>query len=67
MKMSEVRELTDKDLRERIVDLKSTLTQLRINHAVSPLDNPLQINLLRKDIARLITELKQRELTKTTN
>jgi len=67
MKMSEVRELTDKDLRERIVDLKSTLTQLKINHAVSPLDNPLQINLLKKDIARLITELKQRELTKTTN
>jgi len=65
--MSEVRELTDKDLRERIVDLKSTLTQLKINHAVSPLDNPLQINLLKKDIARLITELKQRELTKTTN
>ena len=48
MKMSEVRELNDKDLRERIQDLKSTLTQLRINHAVSPLDNPMQINLLKK-------------------
>ncbi|NLK16659.1 MAG: 50S ribosomal protein L29 [Bacteroidales bacterium] len=67
MKMSEVRELNDKDLRERIQDLKSTLTQLRINHAVSPLDNPMQINLLKKDIARLMTELQQRELTKTTN
>ena len=67
MKMSEVRELNDKDLRERITDLKMTLAQLRINHAVSPLDNPMQIPLLKKDIARLMTEKRQRELTKTTN
>ena len=61
--MSEIRELNDKDLRERITDLKTTLTQLRINHAVSPLDNPMQIPSLKKDIARLMTELRQRELT----
>ena len=64
MKMSEVRELNDKDLRERIKDLKMTLNQLHINHSVSPLDNPKQITFLRKDIARLITESRQRELSK---
>jgi len=62
MKMSEVRELNDKDLKERTITLKSTLNQLKINHAVSPLENPKQLTSLRKDIARLLTENKQREL-----
>lgn len=64
MKISEVRELNDKDLRERITDLKSTLNQLRINHSVSPLDNPKQITFLKKDIAKLMTESRQREISK---
>ncbi len=67
MKMSEVRQLNDKDLRDRIKDLKITLTQLRINHAISPLDNPMRLRALRRDIARLKTELRQRELSKRNN
>jgi len=65
MKMSEVRELNDKDLRERLSTLKITLNQLSINHAVSPLENPHQLTSLRKDIARLMTETRQRELKLT--
>ncbi|HON18315.1 MAG TPA: 50S ribosomal protein L29 [Salinivirgaceae bacterium] len=67
MKMSEVRQLSDKDLKDRIKDLKITLTQLRINHAITPLDNPMQLRALRKDIARLNTELRQREISKRNN
>jgi large subunit ribosomal protein L29 len=63
MKMSEARELNDKDLRERLQTLKSTLNQLKINHAVSPLENPKQLTMLRKDVARLKTETRQREQT----
>jgi len=64
MKTSEIKELTDKELEERIDAEKSLLTKLRINHAVSPLDNPLKIRQTRKDIARMITELRKRQLIK---
>lgn len=67
MKPSEVRTLSDKELRERIFDLKKTLTQLRLNHAVTPLENPMQIPLIKKDIARLMTEMRQREFNRTVN
>ncbi len=62
MKNSEVKELTDKELRERIESEKENLVRLRLNHAVSPLDNPIKIRDVKKDIARLMTELKNREL-----
>jgi large subunit ribosomal protein L29 len=65
MKMSEVKELTDKELIERIEDTQNMLNRLNLNHAVSPLDNPNQIKNVRKDVARLLTEKRQRELNKT--
>ena len=64
MKMSEIKELTDKELFERIDDTKTLLTKLKLNHSVSPLDNPNEITNVRKDIARLLTEKRQRELLK---
>lgn len=64
MKMSEIKELTDRELFERIDDTKTLLTKLKLNHSVSPLDNPNEIVLVRKDIARLLTEKRQRELIK---
>ncbi|MDR2130041.1 MAG: 50S ribosomal protein L29 [Odoribacteraceae bacterium] len=63
MKNTEIRELTTEDLKERIEAERMTLTKLRINHAVSPLENPMQIKASRKTIARLLTELRKRELT----
>ena len=61
MKMSEVKELSTSELAERIETEKNTLVRMRLNHAVSPLDNPLKLNFARKDIARMMTELKKRQ------
>jgi large subunit ribosomal protein L29 len=63
MKISEIRELSTSDIVERIETEKSLLLKLRMNHAVSPLDNPLKIPAAKKNIARMKTELRQRLLT----
>ncbi len=60
MKNKEVIELTTKEIIERIGDEKTKLTKLRLNHAVSPLDNPNVLKQIRKTIARLNTELVKR-------
>ena len=62
MKSSEIRELTDKELDERLDSEESMLVRLRLNHAVSPLDNPNKIVATRKNIARLQTEKRARQL-----
>lgn len=62
MKASEIKEFTDKELLERIQLEQDTLTRLNMNHAVSPLDNPNKIKETRKNIARLKTIMRQREL-----
>ncbi len=67
MKSSEIKELTTKELVEKIDTEKTQLTRLKLNHAVSPLDNPLKITQTRKDIARLKTELRKRELNENSN
>ena len=61
MKMSEIKEFTTKELEERIETEKNTLVRLRLNHAVSPLDNPMKLKYARKNIARMMTELNQRK------
>lgn len=67
MKSSEIKELTTKELEERIDTESTLLTRLKLNHAVSPLDNPLKIKQSRKNIARLKTELRKRELNESSN
>jgi large subunit ribosomal protein L29 len=62
MKQAEIKQLTNKELNERIVDEKELLTKLKINHAISPLDNPKKISIIRRNIARLNTELRKRVL-----
>ncbi|MFV0390804.1 MAG: 50S ribosomal protein L29 [Paludibacteraceae bacterium] len=62
MKTTEIKELTDKELLERMDAEKEHLTRLKMNHAISPLDNPMQIKDVRRTIARFATELRQREL-----
>jgi large subunit ribosomal protein L29 len=64
MKIAEVRELSDKELKERLDAERIALNQLVLNHSVSPLDNPTKIKEKRRDIARFLTELRQRELKK---
>lgn len=62
MKASELRELTVKELEERIDNEINFMVRQRMNHAVSPLDNPLKIKETRKNIARLKTEMRRRLL-----
>ena len=62
MKIKEVRELSTKELAERIDAEAAALDQKRINHSISPLDNPAGIKDQRRTVARLKTELRQREL-----
>ena len=62
MKTSEIRELTTKEIVEKLQVEKENLVRLRLNHAVSPLDNPMKLKEARKNVARLKTILRQREL-----
>ena len=62
MKASELKELSIKELEERIDNEINFLVRQKMNHAVSPLDNPLKIKATRKNIARLKTVLRQRML-----
>ena len=61
MKSAEVRSLSLKELREKVDAEAVALQQLKINHSISPLDNPSSIKQLRRTVARLKTELHQRE------
>ena len=64
MKTSEIKDLTTEEIREKIETEKAALTKMKMNHAVSPLENPMLIRTTRRNIARLMTELRQRELNK---
>ena len=62
MKIKEIRELSDLDLKERLATEKLNLNQLVINHSITPVDNPSMIKEKRKEIARIYTELREREM-----
>ncbi len=62
MKTREIKELTTKEIQERLDTERELLNRMKLNHAISPLDNPMQIREARKTIARLATELRQREI-----
>lgn len=64
MKTSEIKELSQQDLLERLENETTRLQHLKINHSVTPLENPSQIKAVRRDIARMKTELRQREINK---
>jgi large subunit ribosomal protein L29 len=63
MKAVEIRELAVKELKERIEAEKSLLVKQKINHAISPMDNPTKIRYARKNIARMMTVLRQKQLS----
>lgn len=62
MKNVEIRELTVKELNERIDTEKGNLIRMKINHTVSPLDHPHQIKRTRRLVAQLMSELRSRQL-----
>lgn len=62
MKKEEIKELSTKDLKERLAEMEKDYLQMKINHSISPIDSPAKITHDRKMIARVKTELRQREL-----
>ena len=64
MKTKEIKELETKELAERLETEVAKYNQMKLNHAISPLENPSQIKATRRDIARMKSELHQRELNK---
>ena len=61
-KQEPIKDMSTADLNDRLDQARTQLVKMRLNHAVSPLDNPNQIRATRKDIARYLTELRRREL-----
>ena len=67
MKTSEIRELSTSDLLERIDTERTLLVRMKLNHAITPLDNPQKVKNVKLTIARLLTELRTREMNKKSN
>jgi len=67
MKTSEIKELCTPDLLERIDTERTMLVRMKLNHAITPLDNPQKVKNVKLTIARLLTELRTRELNKKSN
>ena len=64
MKVSEAREMSIADLKDRISVSRTQLDTMKLNHAVSPLEDTSQFEKLRKDIARMLTVLAEKENAK---
>lgn len=62
MKSNVIKELSTAELQERLTVDKIQLNKMKINHAVTPLENPNKIKESRRDIARVMTELRKREI-----
>ena len=61
MKTSEVREMSVADLKDRIHLDRNKLDNMRLNHAISPLEDTSEFKKVRKDIARMVTILAEKE------
>ena len=64
MKIKELKELDVKELTEKLENAEAALDTMKLNHMVSPRENPSQIKAARRDIARMKTEIRLRELNK---
>ncbi len=62
MKIQDIRDLSTQELEDKIKDLKEELFNLRFQNATNQLDNPMRIVSVKKDIARVKTVLKEKEL-----
>ncbi|AXG73205.1 50S ribosomal protein L29 [Flavobacterium arcticum] len=62
MKQSEIKDLSAAELQGKLGELRKTYADLKSAHAISPIENPLQIRTVRRSIARVATELSKREL-----
>jgi len=63
MKAKEIREMSTTELTAKLADLKKDLFTLRMQHATNQLDNPLKIDAVKKDIARIKTIIREKEIS----
>lgn len=61
MKATEIRKMSTGDLEAKLAELKKDLFYLRMQHATNQLDNPVKINAVKKDIARIKTIIREKE------
>jgi|TARA_B110000240_G_C13140104_1_gene300609 large subunit ribosomal protein L29 len=61
MKSSETKLLSVEDLKDKLVESMKQLSDLKLNHAVSPLENPMQIKNVRRTVARILTEIAAKQ------
>lgn len=61
MNQSEVLKLSNEELKEQLIEQKKKYNELKMAHAVSPLENPIQLRFIRRSIARIATEITNRE------
>ena len=62
MKANELRDMSAAELTKKLAELKEELFNLRFQHAINQLENPMRINAVKKDIARIKTVIREREL-----
>ena len=61
MKQSEIKELSTAELQDKLSEMKKSFSDLKMTHAISPLENPIQLRSIRRSVARLATELIKRD------
>lgn len=61
MKSSEIKLLSVEDLQDKLVESKKQLSDLKLNHAVSPLENPIQIKNVRRTVSRILTAITAKQ------
>jgi len=62
MKASVVKEMTTQELKDALADERASLSKMRMAHTISPIENPMNLKYSRKSVARMLTELRRREL-----
>ena len=67
MKIKDIKSMTDEELNAKLVSIKAELFNLRFQHATGNLANPMLLNTLKKDIARIKTVLTEREIAANQN
>ena len=63
MELNKIREMTDKELNAELIKLKKDLFNLRFQHVTGQLENPVKLREIKKDIARVKTIIREKELT----
>ena len=61
MKIKEIREMSDADLEKKLADLKEELFNLRFQHSINQLENPLKMTEVKHDIARVLTVMSEKK------